>query len=95
MRNRNSWLRTCFDAWTLGVEASYVIGLRSLKIASGGPAAEAEAQRMITEKIEAGWALQTKALSGELGHTPHSAASKTLAHYQRKVRENRRRLTKI
>jgi hypothetical protein len=34
-------------------------------------------------------------MTGQLGTTPHGAASKTLSHYRRKVRANRRRLTKI
>jgi hypothetical protein len=37
------------DAWTLGFEASAVIGLRTLKLA----AAEAEAGRMVAEKVRA------------------------------------------
>jgi hypothetical protein len=88
----NPWVRIGFDAWSLGLEASSVIGLRALKIAAGGPAAEAETRRMFVEKIEAGWAIQGKALTGALGLTPHSATMRTLAHYRRKVRSNQRRL---
>jgi hypothetical protein len=39
-------------------------------------------------------ALQALALIGGLGRTPNSAAAKTLAHYRRKVRANKRRLAK-
>jgi hypothetical protein len=91
---KNPWLRTGFDAWLLGVEASSVITLRALKIAAGGAAAAVETRRMVSEKIEAGLALQALAMTGQLGLTAHSAATKTLAHYRRKVRANRRRLTK-
>ncbi len=91
---KNRWFRAGFDAWSLGVEASSVIALRTLKIAAGGAAAETESRRMVSEKIEAGLALQALALTGGLGRTAHSAATKTLAHYRRKVRANRRRLTK-
>jgi hypothetical protein len=80
------------SAWTLGLEASSVIALRSLKIAAGGAGATAETQRMVTEKIGAAVSLQTLAVSGGLGFNPASAASKTLTHYRRKVRANRRRL---
>jgi hypothetical protein len=93
MRARNPWLRLSLDAWSLGLEASAVIGLRTLKIAAGGPGAEAETRRMIGEKVEAGLALQSKLLTGELGLSPDVAASRTLTHYRRKVRANRRRLT--
>jgi len=91
---RNPWFRTGFYAWSLGLEASSVIALRTLKIAAGGVAAEAETRRMVSEKLETGLALQALALTGGLGLTAHSAATKTLAHYRRKVRANRRRLAK-
>jgi hypothetical protein len=94
-RARNPWLRIGFDAWALGLEASSVIGLRTLKIAAGGAAGEAEARRMVSEKVDAAVDLQLKALSGGLGVTGAGAAAKTLTHYRRKVRANRRRLSKI
>ena len=93
-RHQNPWLAIGFDAWSLSMEATTVIGLRTLKIAAGGAAGEAESQLMVTEKIAAGLALQSMAISGGRGFTPHGAASKTLTHYRRKVRANRRRLLK-
>jgi hypothetical protein len=94
MKLRNPWLEVGIDTWSLGVESSQVIGLRTLKLASGGRAGEREARRMVGEKIKAVVALQVMALTGELGVTPHAAAAKTLTHYRRKVRANRRRLSK-
>jgi hypothetical protein len=94
MTQKNPWLRAGIAAWTLGIEASTVIALRTMKIAAGGEAGDSEARRMVAEKIEAGLDLQTKALTGGLGYTPASAANRTLAHYRRKVRANRRRLIK-
>jgi hypothetical protein len=91
---RKSLASEGFDAWSLGVEASTVIGLRLLKIGSGGHAAEAEARQMISEKIESGFALQSMAWSGRLGHNAHDATRKTLAHYRIKMRANRRPLAK-
>ncbi|HTW51190.1 MAG TPA: hypothetical protein VME45_04755 [Stellaceae bacterium] len=91
---KNPWLRLGFNAWALGLEASSVIALRTLKILSGGAAGNAEARRMIDEKIKAGIDLQSAALTGGLGQTPHGTAAKIVAHYRRKVRANRRRLTK-
>jgi len=93
-RQGNPWMRLGLNAWSLGAESSAVIGLRVMRMAAGGAAAETEAQRMIEEKVQAGLALQTLALTGGLGLTPHSVAAKTLAHYRRKVRANRRRLMK-
>jgi hypothetical protein len=92
--SRNPWMRAGFNAWSLGVESFSVIALRTMKLAAGGVAAEAEAYRMVSEKIESGLALQALALTGGLGFTAESAAARTLAHYRRKVRANRRRLAK-
>lgn len=93
-RARNPWLQLGWDAWALGLEASSVIGMRTLKIAAGGAAAEAESRRMVSEKVEAAAALQSLAMTGALGLTPPRVAAATLAHYRRKVRANRRRLAK-
>lgn len=82
------------DAWRLGVEASTVIALRTIKIAAGGPDAQLEATRMIEEKIGASLELQSKAMTGGLGFTPQSVARQTLDHYHKKVRSNRKRLSK-
>jgi hypothetical protein len=90
----NPWIGIGFDAWRLGLEASTVIGLRTLRIAQGGEAARLETERMVSEKVEAGIALQALAMSGGLGLTPAHASARTLAHYRRKVSANRRRLTK-
>ncbi len=92
-RRGNPWLRVGLDAWSLGAESSAVIGLRLMKFAAGGPAADLEARRMVSEKMEAGLALSTLALTGGLGATPHGAAARTVAHYRRRVRANRRRLS--
>jgi hypothetical protein len=48
---RNPWLRVGLDACSLGLEASSVVGLRAVKIAAGGAAAEIEMRRMIREKF--------------------------------------------
>ncbi len=90
----NPWFGIGLDAWRLGLEASTVIGLRTLRIARGGAKGRAEAERMVDEKIKAGIALQTLAITGGLGTTPASASARTLAHYRRKVNANRRRLSK-
>jgi hypothetical protein len=82
------------DAWSLGLEASSVIGLRATKLAAGGPEADVECRRMVAEKFDAGLELQVKALSGALGFSAPGITSKTLNHYRRKVRANRRRLAK-
>jgi len=93
-RRLDPWLGLGIDAWALGVEASTVIGLRTLKFAAGGVAAEAEARRMVSEKVAAGLDLHAKAMRGALGWSPVGATAKTVGHYRRKVRSNLRRLRK-
>jgi 3-oxoacyl-ACP reductase-like protein len=93
-RRANPWFGIGLDAWRLGLEASAVMGLRAMKIARGGADGEAEAKRMVSEKIEAAMDLQVRALTGGLGATPAKASARTIAHYRRKVGANRRRLTK-
>ena len=80
------------DSWSLGLEASTVVGMRLLKLSQGGPAAAAEAERMVREKLDAAADLQHLALTGGLGATTESAATKTVGHFRKKVRANRKRL---
>lgn len=47
---------------------------------------------MVDEKVDAVLDLQRMVITGALSHIPQGAAIKTLRHYRRKVRANRRRL---
>jgi hypothetical protein len=89
-KNTLAWLN--FDACMLGAEAAAVITLRMLKLARGDRAARREAYRMVQEKFDSSMALQASALGGRLGAAPPEVASKTLAHFRRRVRANRKRL---
>jgi hypothetical protein len=91
---RNPWIGLGLSAWSMGVECSTVIGMRALKVAAGGPPGHAETNLMVSEKVAAAFELQALALTGGLGLTPISVATKALSHYRRKVRANRRRLAK-
>ncbi len=91
-RRPNPWTKLSLDAWSLALESASVVGLRTLKLAAGGAAADVEGRRMVEEKMRAGLELQTMAMMGGLGITPRGAAAKTVAHYRRKVRANQRRL---
>jgi len=91
----NPWLALTCDAVRLGLEAQAVIALRLGRLAKGGAAGWTEAQRMTTEKIttlaNAQVAAAMMMLSGK-----HSApvARKTIAIYGKRVRANRRRLSR-
>jgi hypothetical protein len=86
------WFSIGLNAWSLGIEASWVMTLRMLKIANGGAQAQVESQRMIQEKVQS--ASELSALLTSSNMTPACAATKTIEYYQTKVRANRRRLMK-
>ena len=94
MRHNTDWFALALDSWSMGVEASAVIGLRMVRLAGGGAAAESEARLMVTEKFRAALDLQALAMRGALGGDPGMVAARSLRHYGARVRANRRRLTR-
>lgn len=93
-RRRDPWTGIVWDAWAMGLEASSVIGLRTMKIAAGGSAADAEIRLMVREKVTAAMTLPMLAMTGKLGGNPTAVAARSLTHLRKKVRANRRRLSK-
>lgn len=87
-RTRQSALRpTWLDLALLGVESQQVIWLRLMKLALGGPEAQTEATRMISEKSVAAIRASNMLLLG-------GTADNVVKQYRRVVRSNRRRLSK-
>jgi hypothetical protein len=72
-----NWMRLTHDAVMLGLEAQRVIGLRLIKLSGGGPAAQAEAFRMVSEKTaalaEAGLTLARGGSAGSVNTTLSNA----------------------
>lgn len=91
----SEWLQIAAATMALSMESADVIGLRAIKAAKGGQNAADEAWRMYAEKVTALAELQASLLMGTLGMTPAAAARRSLRHYRRKVRDNRRRLGRI
>ena len=83
----NAWLRLTLNATLLGFEAQRVVSLRLAHLAAGGAAAEAEAQRMVTEKGAAFVEAATTLATG-------GSAQKVVRRYRSHVRANNRRLTR-
>ena len=82
-----AWMDFAFDAARLAQETQEVMALRMLKLASGGSAGRAEAERMVTEKnFAAAEAFGTLALGGSV--------QKVMRRYRTHVRANKRRLTR-
>ena len=82
-----SWYKLGIDATMLAFESQQVIGMRLIKIAAGGAVGQAEAQRMVTEKVVAAGEAALMVASG-------ASTAKVIAGYRRKVRANARRLSK-
>lgn len=87
------WVGASMDAWSLGIEASTVIGLRVAKLAMGGAGADAEMCRMVSEKMQAAYELQMAMVTGQIGASPLAGTRKVIRHYRKKVKANKRRLT--
>ena len=85
------WSRLMVDASWLWADAFMVAALRSWRVMAGGPAAGREVERMVSEKVEAGFEL-AGALAGGRVRSSEAAARKTLAVYGKRVRGNRKRL---
>ncbi len=79
----------------LAMEAQEVIGLRMLRIAAGGKAADHEMERMVSEKMQAAAQIgAAAAISAVTGKSAHAIASSAVSGYRKKVRANHRRLSR-
>ena len=87
-----AWLKLGIDAWALGWQAARVMGLRTAKLAEGGPAAGIEAWLMLSEKYQTAVEVQADLLTGGANASPLTTTRRTLARYKRKVAANDRRL---
>jgi hypothetical protein len=79
--------KSWFNMMMLAGEAQQVIWLRTMKLALGGAKAEREAKLMVSEKINSA---QVEALKLMMGGSLDS----TTKNVRRKVRANRKRLSK-
>lgn len=88
----NPW-KTWFDSMLFAGEAQAVIALRMMRLAGGGALANAEAQRMVTEKLAAVAAAQAAAgLALATGQSPKVAMRRAMTPIRKRMRANRRRL---
>ena len=85
------WSRLMFDASRLWADAGMVVALRSWRVMGGGPAATREIERMLSEKVEAGFELAGMLAGGRV-RSPAGAARSAIGAYGKHVRGNRRRL---
>lgn len=89
-----AWWASGIEIWKLGLDASAVMTLRGAKIAQGGTAAMAEANLMVSEKVEAAMQAQVALITGSYGTSPAAIRQRLVRHYGTKVRANKRRLNR-
>ena len=90
----NPWLALSLKAVQMGVEAQSVIALRMLRLATGGARMEAEASRMVTDKVAAAEAQAVAAVSALSARSPHVVVSKAPRVVKKRGRANKRRLSR-
>jgi hypothetical protein len=86
-----TWTRLWVDVSFLMADAAMVMSMRGWRLMAGGRTAAREADRMLGEKVEAGFQLAGALASGRV-RTPEGAARTAIATYGRHVRANRKRL---
>lgn len=79
------------DASRLWADVGMVVAMRSWRMMHGGPAAAREFERMVSEKMEAGFELAGALATGRLA-SPEAATREILGVFGKHVRSNRRRL---
>jgi hypothetical protein len=91
----NPWLELSLKAVHMGMEAQSVIALRLLRLATGGARMEAEASRMVTDKVAAAEAKAVAAVSALNGRSPRVVVSQAPRVVKKRVRgANKRRLSR-
>jgi len=89
------WFGLMLDASRIALEAQEVVALRLEKLAKGGPAAPVEALAMVAEKGAAmgeAWLAASAAMMK--GGDMHRTTAAFLNPYRKRVRANRRRLSR-
>ncbi len=95
MQAWNAWCALSLQTARLGWEAQNVIALRLMRMAAQSPGNQTEARRMVTEKVAALAEAQAAAAAAVIkGGKSHRVAKKVLGVYKKRVRANRRRLTR-
>lgn len=89
-----TWLDMSWDAWRIGMDMSVVIPLRLARIAAGGASGQREAMLMVEEKMAASAAIGQALMTGSLGATAETITEGTLGYYGRRVKANRKRLSR-
>jgi hypothetical protein len=90
----NPWFTLAYEAAQLSFDAQRVMTLRFMRLATGGVSGRDEAQRMISEKPAALVEAQIAAAGASAGRKGDVATKRALAVYKKRVRNNKRRLSR-
>jgi hypothetical protein len=91
----NPWFALTFKTMQLGLDAQSVIALRMMRLASGGAKTKAEMSRMMIEKASAVAEAQVSATAAVMaGRKDHVVAGKALNVFRKRVKANKRRLSR-
>ena len=91
----SEWWALSLRTAQLGWEAQMVIGLRLMRLMGQGASSQTEARCMVTEKVAALAEAQAAAATAVIkGGKRQRVAKKVLGVYKKRVRANRRRLTR-
>lgn len=93
-KSDKSWPEIATDSWTLGMQASSVIAMRSMRLMLGGASGEHEAKTMVEEKVNAALGFWPAMMRGGFNQSPEAMTTRALAHYSKPVRANQRRLSR-
>lgn len=85
------WTRLWVDSSFLMADAAMVLAMRGWRMMLGGRPATLEAERMVSEKVAAGFELAAAIASGQV-RTPEATARKAVDVYGKRIRANRKRL---
>jgi len=91
----NPWFDLTLKTVQLGLDAQSVIALRMIRLASGGARAKAEMSRMVIEKPATVAEAQVAAAVAVVGgRNDHAVVGKALKVFSKRVRANKRRLSR-
>jgi hypothetical protein len=90
-----NWWQLAFETSQMAFEAQEVVAMRLTKIGRGDAAASVEAQQMVVEKtLVIGEAWMAAAGAAMANGSPQSVAAAFMRPYRKRVRANRRRLSR-
>ena len=88
------WLALTFQAAQFGLQVQSVMALRLMRLAEGGNPGRREARLMVVEKMAALTEAQVATAATIVTGRSHTAAKKVVQVFKKKMRANRKRLSR-